>query len=113
MVQSQILDNMVDSEEPARTEMTEITTATLDGTDSFIMTHETSIGINPIQAVIQLAKGIAEAEGIYDYEQAYVNIREEIKSQGAHALNIDILATSSVGIAFEKDSDVDMMVCLT
>jgi len=83
MLQSQILDNMVDSTEPARTEMTEISTATLDGTDSFIMTHETSIGINPVKAVVQLAKGIAEAEGIFDYEQAYVNIREEIKKNGS------------------------------
>jgi len=42
-----------------------------------------------------------------------VNIREDIKRLGTQALNIDILATSSVGIAFEKDSDVDMLVCLT
>jgi pyruvate kinase len=68
MLQSQILDNMVHSAEPARTEMTEISTATLDGTDSFILTHETSIGASPVEAVVQLAKGIAEAEGIYDYE---------------------------------------------
>lgn len=48
MVQSQILENMVNNAEAERTEMTQITSATLDGTDSFIMSHETSLGQNPI-----------------------------------------------------------------
>jgi len=52
MVQSQILENMVNNAEAERTEMTQITSATLDGTDSFIMSHETSLGQNPIHAVV-------------------------------------------------------------
>lgn len=98
---------------PDRTEVTEISAGTLDGVDSFILSHETSIGNNAIDSVVTLAKGIAEAESVFDFEQAYVNIRDEIKNQGPDALNIDILATSSCGIAFEKDSDVDMLICLT
>jgi pyruvate kinase len=53
---------------PERTELTEISTATLDGVDSFIMTHETSCGQNAVLATTFLAKAIAEAENIYDYE---------------------------------------------
>lgn len=93
--------------------MTDITTATLDGADSFIMSHETSVGNNCTESVVNLAKAIAEAENIFDYEQAYINIREDIKAQGKNAESLDILATTSCGIAFEKDSDVDMLVCLT
>lgn len=113
MLQSQLMESMVENNQPERTEITEITTATLDGADTFVLSHETSCGQNSLEAVVSLAKGIAEAEGIFDYEQAYINIRESIKQQGPNAQNIDILATSSCGIAFEKDSDVDMMVCLT
>ena len=73
---------MLYSDMPDRQEMTDITTATLDGADSFIMSHETSVGNNCIESVVNLTKAIAEAENIFDYEQAYINIREDIKSQG-------------------------------
>jgi len=53
---------------PNRQELTEITTATLDGADCFILSHETSISNKGIECVINLAKGIAEAENIYDNE---------------------------------------------
>jgi len=63
--------------------------------------------------VTALAKGIAEAENIYDYEQAYINIRDGIKMEGINASNIDVLCTTSCALAFEQDSDVDMLVCMT
>ena len=107
------MEEMIKSDQPSRKDMTEVTAVTLDGADAFIMTHETSIGEHNVEAVISLAKAIAEAENIFDHEQAYVNLREEIKEQGIDASNIDILATTSVGIAFEKESDVDMIVCIT
>jgi pyruvate kinase len=44
-----------------------------------ILSHETSCGVNPAVATTFLAKAIAEAENIYDYEQAFCNVREEIK----------------------------------
>jgi pyruvate kinase len=47
----------------------------LEGVDSFILSHETSIGKFPVDSVIQLAKCIAEGENIYDYEQVYNDIR--------------------------------------
>ncbi len=58
--------------------MTEITSATLDGADGFILSHETSIGENAITSVINLAKSIAEAESIFDHEQAFINTRNDI-----------------------------------
>ena len=68
MIQSQVLESMVNENQPLRQEMTEISTATLEGADCFILSHETSIGKHFIDATINLAKGIAEAEAIFDYE---------------------------------------------
>lgn len=42
---------MVSNEEPERKEMTEISTACLDGVDSIMLCHETSIGKYPINAM--------------------------------------------------------------
>ena len=43
----------------------------LDGADAFILSHETSVGKVPTEATIVLAKSIAEAENVFDHEQAY------------------------------------------
>ena len=68
MIQSQILESMQFNEQPERQEVSEITTNTLDGADSFILSHEISVGQFGIEAVITTAKAIAEAESVYDYE---------------------------------------------
>ena len=57
-------------------EMTEISTACLDGVDSIMLCHETSIGKFPINAMGHLAKSIAEAENIFDQEQCYINLKK-------------------------------------
>ena len=59
--------------------MTDITNLTLEGVDTFILSHETSISGRSIEALTYLSKAIAEGESIYDHDQAYINIREDIK----------------------------------
>ena len=98
---------------PNRQEVTEITQATLDGADTFILTHETSCGKFGIEATICLAKGIAEAEAIFDYDQVYANNREDLKQFDGKSPNIDILTSTSCSMAFEKDSDIDIILCIT
>lgn len=70
MLQSQILESMVNPKNgmPERVELTEISTAVMHGADCFILSHETSISKFGAEAVTYLAKGIAEAESIYDHE---------------------------------------------
>lgn len=98
---------------PERQELSEITEATLDGADSYILSHETSIGQNGIQATISLAKAIAEAEAIFDYDQVQVNNREDLKNMDGRTQNIDILTSTSCSMAFEKESEIDIILCLT
>jgi len=59
---------MTNAAKPKREEMTEISTACLEGADCFMLTHETSIGKQPVESTTFLAKAVAEAEGIYDFE---------------------------------------------
>lgn len=74
-----------------------------------MLTHETSIGSNPVNALVALAKAIAEAESIYDYDQAYFNQKKYVTEKGK---NLDILAHTGCQIAFEEDS-VDIFLCMT
>ena len=74
-LESQLLESMVDAPQGNREEAEDITSAVLEGADSFILTAETSVGSYFTEAVIQLAKSIAEGENIIDYEQVYNDVR--------------------------------------
>lgn len=113
MVMAQVLESTLTELQPNRQELAEISNATLDGADSFILTHETSVGPNAIEATISLAKSIAEAEAIFDYDQAQVNNRQDLKGHDGKLANIDILTSTSCAMAFEKDSDIDIIICIT
>jgi pyruvate kinase len=67
------MDSMVSSNQPTRQELTEVSIATTIGADGFILTKETSIGKFFCEATISLAKAIAEAESVVDYEQFFVD----------------------------------------
>lgn len=54
---------------PERHEVAEISAATLSGVDGFMLTHETSVGTNPLQACLFMTKAIGEAEAVFDHEQ--------------------------------------------
>lgn len=76
----------------------------------FILSHETSCGPNAVDATILLAKAIAEAENIYDHEQAYQDIRNQAMAEGKPSVS-DILCTTATAIAL--DNNVDMFVTVT
>jgi pyruvate kinase len=113
MIQSQMVESMITANKPERTELSEISSVTLNGADCFILSHETSCGKFCVEATICLAKAIAEAENIYDYDQASTNVRSEIKKLGQKADNIDILASTGTSVAFDPRENVDLFVCLT
>ena len=68
---------MIQNPQCSRNEATDISQAVLEGVDTFILSHETSIGQNSVDAVIQLSKSIIEAESIYDHEQAFADVRAD------------------------------------
>jgi len=103
---------MVSKNQADRRELEDVSAATLQGADSFILTQETSIGQYPIQAMNELAKAIAEAENVYDYDQAFVNVKDALSKQQSPK-TIDILAHTGCSIAYEQRENVDMFVCLT
>ena len=67
-VASQVLESMVREPVAHRQDAEDVTSAVLEGVDAFVLSHETAIGQYPVDAVVQLAKCIAEGENILDYE---------------------------------------------
>lgn len=66
---------MEEESKEARQASADISSATLEGCDIFVLTHETSMGKNPSGAAVQVSKAILEAERIYDHKEAYENAK--------------------------------------
>lgn len=68
MIQSQVLESMIKNEEPDRKDLADVSNMVLLGADTLMLTHETSLGENPLNSITALAKAIAEAESVYDFD---------------------------------------------
>jgi pyruvate kinase len=67
---TEMLESMVKSMRPTRAEASDVTNAIFDGTDATMLSEETSIGKNPLQAVMIMDKIAREAEKKLPYEMA-------------------------------------------
>lgn len=83
----------------------------IEGCDALVLSHETSIGAQPTEATVLLAKAIAEAENVFDHEQAYQDLRKIGIEKGNNGTVEDMLCTTATQIAL--DNNVDLFVCLT
>jgi pyruvate kinase len=67
---TEMLLSMVKSVRPTRAEASDVTNAIFDGTDATMLSEETSIGKNPLKAVVIMDKIAREAEKKLPYEIA-------------------------------------------
>lgn len=67
---TQMLESMVEHEQPTRAEVTDVANALLDGTDAVMLSAESAVGRNPAAAVTILRRVLAATEGEYAVQMA-------------------------------------------
>lgn len=101
---TQMLDSMIRNPRPTRAEVTDITTAILEGTDVIMLSGETAMGKYPVEALKTMVRIAKEAEEHIDY-----SIYRQKKITGMNEKNISnnvSLAAVHTAEAIEADAIV-------
>ena len=111
---TQMLESMVSAPTPTRAEASDIANAVFDGTSALMLSGETAIGRDPVNAVRTMARITARADEKFDYEswaEHIQAIRRGSRSDAAYLRVTDALTMAAARTATETDADA--IICLS
>ena len=111
---TQMLESMVSAPTPTRAEASDIANAVFDGTSALMLSGETAIGRDPVNAVRTMARITARADEKFDYEswaEHIQAIRRESRSDAAYLRVTDALTMAAARTATETDAEA--IICLS
>lgn len=110
---TQMLESMVTAPSPTRAEASDIANAVFDGTSSLMLSGESAIGHDPVNAVATMARIAARADDEFDYD-AWGNRVHAIAS--TMQVHIDTAVTNGMTNAAwraAQETGASAIICLT
>ena len=108
VISTQLLESMVHSSSPTRSEVTDITNAVLDGADALMLSGETAYGVDPVRAFNACARICVEAERFLDYTGQCEKIKKILGNEITITENTCFSAVTTVICTHAK-----VIVCYT
>lgn len=69
IVATQMLDSMITNPHPTRAEVTDVAEAVMEGADALMLSNETTVGLQPVKVVEEMAKIVKSVERSPEFER--------------------------------------------
>lgn len=111
---TQMLESMVYAPTPTRAEASDVANAVFDGTSSVMLSGESAVGVDPVNAVATMAEITQRSDVGFPHEEwanTVSQVRESDGELGAGALTTDAITMAARRIA--KEVGAQAIVCLS
>ncbi len=111
---TQMLESMVYAATPTRAEASDVANAVFDGSSALMLSGESAIGVDPVNAVTTMAEIVQRADEEFDHEawaEVIEDLREDDRQKDGPAITTDALTMAACKVADQVDAKA--IVCLS
>ncbi len=110
---TQMLESMVTAPSPTRAEASDIANAVFDGSSALMLSGESAVGHDPINAVATMARIAARADDEFDYDAWGEKVHEIASTMQPHIDDTVTLSMSNAAWRAALEAGASAIICLT